>query len=382
MRPNRNNLILIALLVVQIIIGVSLFIPSSAATVKPGALLLPAFKSEDVTGLIIHNKDKSELDLSKLSNGQWVLSKFDNFPATSANVTSFLDKIKALDTSRLIAQNTSSFTRLGVGSDAYESMIEITTPGNHVDKLYIGTSSGVNATNTRLNDDQNVYLTSGLASSDATTNVGSWIDTTYFSAVSDNVNKVSITNANGTVDFLKAGGVWKLQGMGSSEVFADSNFTTVLNQLSNLSISSPLGLSVQDKYGMNAPTATITITVSTPVSPTATPTTAAGVQPILPTATNANVQPAPTTTVDTTTTLVFGAKLADGNYVLKGSNSTYYVEIAASTAEAFIHIKRQGFLATPTPTTVPTAAATTASTTAPTSAPTSAATAVATTGSF
>jgi hypothetical protein len=61
-------------------------------------------------------------------------------------------------------------------------------------------------------------------------------------------------------------------------------------------------------------------------------------------------------TIETTFTLDFGAKLADGNYVLKSSQSAYYIEVATSVAEAFLNLKRADLLVPPTatPTVTPT----------------------------
>jgi hypothetical protein len=360
-RLNRFNRLLAAVLVVQLILAVVVYLPGVASVAPSHGPLLQDFKPESVTGLTIHDKDNGgQIVFTKNSAGQWMLPKADDYPLSTAQITGLLNKVKALDTSRLIAQNRSSQSRLRVAPDAYERMLEI-KQGDKVDKLYIGSSEGASAAHTRLNDQDPVYLTSGLTSGDVPTSLSSWIDSPYFTVNQANVVRVVVTNKQGTFEFNKANNTWTWSGLPQGEKFNADKLTGLLGQVSNVTLTTPLGKSEQDKYGMKAPLATITLTTQEQVTLTPTATVGAG----LPFGRNAtqSAAPLPTKTVENTYTLTVGAKQDSGNYVLKSSLSPYYVEVSSTLAEAFIPLARTDLIVPPAtaPATAPAAATATPS---------------------
>src|SRR2546421_596207 len=105
MTLNRNNLILIGVLIVQIVAGGFIFRPTTATVTATGGPLLADFKSDAVTSITITDSNKKTLTLAKDAQGQWVLPAFDNYPVKASQVADSLSKLTALDTNRLIAQN-------------------------------------------------------------------------------------------------------------------------------------------------------------------------------------------------------------------------------------------------------------------------------------
>jgi hypothetical protein len=201
MRLSRSNLILIGVLVLQLILTVVIFIPRpSAASQKPGGLLIADFNADSVTALTIHDNNNNVIEVSKDASGNWVLPKQDNFPATSSQVTTLLSNIAGLNTNRLIAQSPSNHNRLHVSDSTYERLVEI-KQGDKVDKLYVGSSAGANATQTRLNSQDQVYLNSGLDSADIPMSLSSWVNTSYVSVPQENITTFQIQNANGVFSF-------------------------------------------------------------------------------------------------------------------------------------------------------------------------------------
>src|SRR5262249_33564105 len=228
MRLNRSNQNLIGVLVAQLVITTLVFLlPTGAATQPSGGPLLKDFKPESVSQLTIQDNSKNKIVLTKNPAGSWVLPDADNFPATDSQITSFLTKVQALQTNRLIAQNTSSENRLEVAQDNYQRLVEI-KQGDKVDRLYIGSSGGVNATHMRLNDNTSVYLTSGLAAADAATTANSWVNTTYFTATKDNIVHLTLTNAQGSFVFDKVNGNWLMSGLGKGETLNAQRLDTLL----------------------------------------------------------------------------------------------------------------------------------------------------------
>jgi len=124
MAINRNNLILVGVLVAQLVLTALIFIPRTAASNLPNGPLLKDFNIEDVTGLTIRDKDKNELVLAKGDNG-WAVATADNYPVSGSLVLAFLDKLKALNGNRVVAQTSASYNRLLVGDDTFERIMEI-----------------------------------------------------------------------------------------------------------------------------------------------------------------------------------------------------------------------------------------------------------------
>ncbi len=342
-RLNRGNRILAAVLVVQLVAAIVAFLPrGTSASDQAGGPLLTGLKPDAITELTIHDKDNNELILDKNASGDWVLPRADNYPVSASQVTSFLGKVQTLKTNRLIAQNRSSQSRLGVAESGYERLVEFKDASGKVQRLYIGTSGGANATHMRVGDQDQVYLTSGLSSFDASTDASSWITTPYFSVPQDKIVSLRVQNAQGAFEFKKVNGAWTLVGLANGETVNAQSIQNLVSQVSSMSLKAPIGTAEQDRFKMKTPTATVTLTTESQAAP-ATP----GAQlnaPFKPTSTPPIATPQ---IVQTEYTLTFGAKLDSGDYVLRSSQSTYYVQVAASTAEAFVNLKRADLLAPP-----------------------------------
>ncbi len=354
MKLNRGNRILAGVLVVQIIAALVLFLPTVTNSQQPiSGPLLKDFNSDNVVGLIIHDNANNEIDLAK-NGSNWVLPKADNYPVSASTVSSFLDKLKALEANRLIAENPSSQSRLHVAADTFERLIEIQQSGNKVTRLYIGTSGGANATHMRVDDQAQIYLTSGLASTDAAITPSTWITDPYFSVTQDNIVSLSVKNADGSFNFKKVNGAWTLDGLSTGEQFKPDSITSLLSQVSSINLTTPLGTTTQAKFGLNAPLAIVTVMTSVPITPTSQPTNSPLNQPFVPKGTPTAVPTPATQAIETTDTLQIGAKQDSGDYALKSSTSTFYVDVSAAAAETFTNLKKTDLLApAPIPTALP-----------------------------
>ncbi|HVO69780.1 MAG TPA: DUF4340 domain-containing protein [Aggregatilineaceae bacterium] len=358
---NKRNQILSVVLAVQLVLGVIIFFPRSSSQAKHGGPLLANFSPNDVVELTIKDSADHQVVLDKGSDGKWVVPSAGNYPLQAGRAETLLQKIKDLQTDRLIATSQSSQKRLKVDSKDFEKLIVIERADGKEDRLYIGSSAGANATHMRLNDDSNVYLTSGLASWEAGTLVSSWLDLTYFSVPQDNVVGVKLENPNGTFEFTKTDGAWTLAGLGPDEQLNPDSVTGLLARVAQVRMTQPIGTTQEDSFGMDAPQATITLTVQEQKVTQPAETGASGqagvVQLSTPVGTEAaSPTPPPTPTVETVETMYtlrIGAKLDGGDYAFIASNSTYYVQVSASTAEGILNLNHDSFLvgqATPTPT--------------------------------
>jgi hypothetical protein len=314
---NRSNQILAVVLVAQIALAAFVFWPRQAAS-GGGGPLLPDFKAADVSGLTISDGEGNKLSLAK-SGDNWVLSDAGDFPADGTKVTPLLDKIEQVKTNRLVTQTDGSHARLKVADDDFTSLLGLTLSNGTSHKLYIGSSAGAGATHVRTDDHSEVYLTADLNSFDASAQASAWIDTLYFTVPQTATTNLTLENANGTFEFTKDGDKWDMQGLADDETFNENNFTSLFSQASGIRMTKPLGKTEEAAYGLDKPQATLTLK-----------------------------------TADKTYTLQIGAKDdTDNTYVVKSSESPYYVRVAEFTATNLIEKTRDDFLQAP-PTAEPT----------------------------
>lgn len=359
---NRRNQVLAVVLAIQLVLALVLFFPrSSGESSDQGSALLGGFKPGSVVELTVHDADGNEVRLTRAGEADWVVPAFGDYPVDASKVRTLLLKLEGLRANRLIARNESSHARLKVAGDEYERLIELKRDDGQTDRLYLGSTAGGSDTHMRANDSDRVYLVGGLGSWEVPATVGGWIDTLYFSVVTDNVTMIQVENASGVFQFQKVDGAWTLTGLEADEIFNADSVTPLLNRLAALRMVEPIGKEAQDDSGMDAPQAVITLTVQEQVTvePDAASQPEVGLPPALGTP-DTTPSPVPTPSVETvekTYTLTIGATLEDGTYVLKSSESEYYVRLAAATAETFTNLARDGLLVVPTPTPEPTESA-------------------------
>jgi hypothetical protein len=295
-------------------------LPSQSAA----APLLGTLQAADVTGLTIQDQGGKRVDLAK-KNGAWVLPAGDDYTASPDKVMAFVEKLIGLKTDPLVTRTASSHKRLQVAGDAYVRKIDLTLAAGGVTSLYLGSASG-GATHVRLDGHDEVFLARGLNSFEASTDVAGWIDPTYLSVPQDKVLSATIENAQGKFEFTKdAQNQWMLKGLTPDQKFNPDSVVTLMARLGSISMVKPLGKTAKSEYGLDKPTATVTVIMSDTAS-------------------------------TRVTTLKIGTKDADGNYPVISSDSTYYVSVAGFNVDGYVTAKLDTFLVVPTPTPVATPA--------------------------
>jgi len=334
---NRRNLILTIALIGQmllILLIATLRPPSATANAGP---LLGETQSADITRLAIQDKNGQRIEIARAGD-IWTLPQFDDFPADAGRITPFLDKLTGIRTGRLIARTAASHDRLQVAPANYARRVELTLSNGDQRALFIGSSAGGSAVHVRLDGADEVYLADGLSSFDAGVEASSWINTTYLQVAQDQVNTVTLANANGVFEFEKdAGGAWTMKGLSAGETLDAAKITDLLSRLSFVSMTRPLGKTLKAEHGLQPPAATVTVTLK-----------------------QENASPKPIA-------LRIGARdEATSAYAVQSSESPYVVQVSSFTVEPFIQRARQDFLVPP-PT--PTAGAAETGTPTPASAP-------------
>jgi hypothetical protein len=185
--------------------------------------------------------------------------------------------------------------------------------------LLVGSSPSTRSTNVRRGDSNDVYLTGSLQATDLRTDYAAWVDTSYVAIPQSDVQALTVENAQATLGFTKVStDTWTLDDLAADETFNQNNLTSLLTRFSGLNMVQPLGKTVQPAYGMDSPAATVTIDHQ-PVGGSA----------------------------QTTTLTIGAAPLENGNYVVKSSDSEYYVEVAEFSVETILNRGRSDYLEMP-----------------------------------
>ena len=312
----NHHKILAAVLVAQIALSVFVFWPrpTTAGQREP---LFPDLTAEDVTSLTIEDDQGNRIALERVT-GEWVLPEAGEYPATSEEVSSFLEKLTAVTTGRLVTRSDTSHKRLQVAAEDFARRIEFETDQGEVETLYIGSSPQYGSVHFRLEGESETYLTSELTTWDVNASTGAWVNTTYQSVAQDDVTRFTLENANGTFVFERGGeDGWTMvePEMADDEVLNETQVEAVLRRAANVTMKRPLGAEEKQAYGLDDPTAEVTLE-----------------------------------SADKTVTLTIGAKdEEDASYAVKSSESDYYVHVSTTSITALVQNDRDAFIREPTP---------------------------------
>jgi hypothetical protein len=319
----RLNVILSALLVVQIALGAVIFWPRSAEGAG-GEPFFPGLSAGDVVRITIVDSDGGRIGLQRTGDG-WVLPEADDFPALEDKVSSTLEQLLDVGTGRLVTRTPASHDQLQVAIDNYAMRVEFEDASGETYTYYVGSSPRYGSIHVRRQDRNEVYLTSSFSSWEITTNARDWVDSLYLSLQRDEITRITLQNAFGEVVLEREPAEseadeatpanWTLLGLAEGETVSQSQVNTLLGQVATVSMVAPLGKTEEDWYNIDQPNAIATVE-----------------------------------TGDALVTIYVGAQTDDGNYVVKASTEPYYVTVASYSVERLVNDGRDAFLeAPPTP---------------------------------
>lgn len=335
---NRRNQILAALLVAQIVVAALVLVLPAQASNRALKPLMDQVTAADVTALTIQEQQPERRVYIAKKDDQWVLPEIEDFPVNATKVTELLDKLTGIQVGEPVATTATGHARLQVSEDAFVRRVNLAT-GKGDRTLFFGSARGGSA-HVRLSDSNDVYLTAKVATFDIPADLSSWINTIYFTSTEAAVGRVAITNLTGTLQFSRnVSDVWEFQGLATGETFNPSRLETILSRVSSLYMVRPLGKTAKPEYGLDRPTAILTLTLKSDLS---------------------NLAPL---------VLTIGAKNDDENaYIVKSNGSPWYVLVNSFILEEIVNARREDFvqpaatptaespaeLATPTPEATPT----------------------------
>lgn len=328
----RHNQILIAILVLQILIGVFVFWPREAVSSGSGEMLLANFAPQEVRSIRIEDGEGNKLALTE-EEGEWILPEAGNFPCQSFKVDEFLEKVAAVRSDGMVTETASSHQRLKVASDDFEHKVEVSLSDGVTHTLYIGSSPSFGAAHVRLEGEAKTYLTSELTARDALATATSWIDTSYFSVPQEDLQTVTLRNEHGVHTFEKDDeGNWTLRGLADDEELQTASVTNIINRATSVTMIEPLGVIELPAYGFDEPSSAVLMQ-----------------------------------TGEKLISLHVGAKdPEDGGFIVRSSESSYFVRVSEFSVKDLVEKSREDFVQdkptptapsteeTPQPTTTPT----------------------------
>lgn len=321
---SRGNQILLAALLVQIILIAVVFWPraGSATATAQDTPLFQGVTADRITRLAIRDAEGGEVALEK-KNGAWVLPAADDYPCEASRVSDFLQKLAGLKADRLVTETEQSHGRLKVADDDYERMITFTLDDGTGYTLFLGTAPTYQVSHVRVAGQNEVYLVSGFGITDASSAPMAWVNIEYVSIPQDRIEKLTIQNDKGTLIFHRGeDGTWQMEGLAEDEKLDQNLVLAMVGRLESWPMTEPLGKEAKPEYGMDDPSAVVTIEAKDDAGQAK------------------------------TYTLTIGAKDADNSYVARFSKSDYYVRVSDYSAQDFVEKGHQDFLRlppTPTP---------------------------------
>ena len=288
------NRVLAGALVLQVALLAFVFWPESVPEAGP---VFPDVEQGSIVRVRITGPSGGVIEVER-SNGGCVLTQADDYPCRPERLRELFDTLAGLEADNVVTTTPSSHLRLRVSPSKFERLVEFDTENGQTYRLYLGSALTVSASHVRADGRDEVYKVSELTTSDAPVNALGWIETEYLFAPQSTLNAVTIDNAKGALQLVKDGtGRWTLPDIAEGEELEQGRVNSLLTRAASVSLREPLGRQEIEEYGFGTPKGSYTLQ---------------------------SVHDDGTTK---TLTLTVGASV-EGGYVVKSSESDYYVIVA------------------------------------------------------
>ena len=307
----RANLILAVVLVLQIALGAVVFWPRSTA--DSAAALLADVTVDGIVGLSITDAQGNSVK-ARREAGSWVLPEADDYPVEGDKVTALLEKVVALQGSRLVTRTEASHKQLQVAVDDYVRRLDLELVEGSTQTLYLGSSPGSGATHVRLDGQAETYLVTDLSTWETNATPASWIDTSYLTVLIADIREMVLSNAQGELVLSQGDdGNWALEGLSADETVDQNKANSLVQRASTVSMTAPVGRQNLAAFGLDNPLAVVTLD-----------------------------------TADKSYVLRVGSRdPEDGTYVVISSESPYYVRVGEYVATNLVEQTRADLLQVP-----------------------------------
>jgi hypothetical protein len=251
---NRKNLLLLTILAVQLVLVVLAFRPepkAESATKK----FFPGLVKDGITGLIISD-DKKSVELFT-EDGKWYVDRTEKYPADPEKVTELLDKLTALQSTRLVTRTASSHVRLKVAEQIFNRKLTVLDNDRRM-TIFLGTSPSNKTLHVRADGENEVYLVNDFSAWEVQSASASWWRGKYLGLSPDDIKGISLSNNQGSFTLERdADKKWHLAGR--QEAVSEEAAKELLAKVANLSVLKYLGREEKKEYGLQQPAASLVI---------------------------------------------------------------------------------------------------------------------------
>lgn len=336
---SRSNVLLLVLLVVQLVLLAISVITTSGTQARPVEPIVAGMKVADIERMYFTDDLDNEVTVARSDDG-WALPGADDFPVDGDKVEEILDKIAGMDTRRLVAENRANFVRLEVGDEAFRRKIMLESKDASAE-IYLGGSGGADTVYVRRAGEDNVYLGLGLNSWELSTQISTWLDSSYVSVPQDDVLEITVRNAEGRFTFVRVEEGMIYAELAEGEEFEDTKMPIILRNAATIRLLEPLGLEALDEYELAEPQVTVEVRyrqLAEVDEPAEAEAESEAIESDEESLAGDTVEAEPAYTEETYS-LTFGAVLEDG-VVLKSSDAEYHVLARDTVFNAFNDISR------------------------------------------
>ncbi len=308
----RRLTVLAAVLVAQVAILAVTRLPGREAPPEP---LLAGLTADAAERIEIDDGADGRVVMAREESG-WVLSDAGGYPADGARVADLLDRLAAARRDRLVARTGAGRRELRVLPDDFERRLRVDA-GTGAYLIYVGAAAGARGAHVRVDGQDEVWSVDGLAPWQVSTDRTSWVDPVYVRVEPDRVAAFELENAAGSFRFERMGEEWASPDLGVGEAVDQERVTAFVDRFSSLRMRQPIGAEPPEDAGLDPPAAVVRIDLSPDEDG------AAG-----------------------SLELVIGAGGDDGAYIVKSTDSEYYVEVSSFTLADLVDADRSAFVMT------------------------------------
>lgn len=311
LRGERGVTVLATVLVVQIAILVVTRLPGREAVPAP---LLAGLQADAVTRIEIGDGADGHVVMDRVADG-WVLSDAGGYPADGTRIAGLLDRLAAARRDRLVARTEAGRLELRVAPDGFERRVRIDAGGDGY-LLYVGTTAGTGAGHVRVDGEDEVWSVDGMAPWQVAADRSDWVDPVYLRVEADRIAAFELVNAAGSFRFERSDGKWTSPVPGTGVVLDQDRVTAFVDRVSTLRMRRPLGTEPPGDYRLAERAAEVRLALS----------------------------PDEDGEAGSLELLILAGGDDDYDYVVKSSDSEYYVEVPSFTLADLVDADRSTFV--------------------------------------
>lgn len=199
---------LAGLLVAQVALAAFTWWPKPASSVVPTPLVDGG--AEHLTAFTIRSNTGTEVQLTR-EGGAWVIPSASGYRADPAKVAEVTSALAAVTLGRPIAHNATSHEALGVTAEDARRTVSFTTDTGETRTVLLG-AAGRDRAHLRIDGRDEVWAVDGLGVYALRERPDAYLPDVHVSFDPATLTAWSLSNASGTVAFVREGDAWTVEG--------------------------------------------------------------------------------------------------------------------------------------------------------------------------